>query len=112
MLGLATLWSPIFIVWLVVWFLRAHLLGLVSGSVEMDPEEALGALPVVAVMFVLTLATLVVLALTTLVYIAHILKNPALSERGKVAWSLANTVLGPFAMPLYWYLHVWRRRGD
>ena len=58
------------------------------------------------------LFTRVSFPLTTLVYIAHILKNPALSERGKVAWSLANTVLGPFAMPLYWYLHVWRRRGD
>ena len=105
-LAVLTFWSPIFIVVFAYWLFQSPLLS-ASGREAVFTQESLVVLALeVIVAIVLNIVTLVVLAVTTVFYGAHILRNTRLSEGKKVAWSLVNATVGPFAMPLYWFLYV------
>lgn len=41
-----------------------------------------------------------------IIYIIHAAKNPNI-EAMRVTWILCLILLGPFAMPFYWYHHIW-----
>jgi hypothetical protein len=50
------------------------------------------------------------LAILTLVYVIHIARNPALTNEMKAVWVTAVGVGNVFAMPVYWYFHIWGKR--
>jgi hypothetical protein len=109
-LGLLSLWSPLFVLGFVVWLLRSPAVTAPARLALLDESELWGIVKELAVLAALNAATVVILAVTTVYFQVHILKNPRLSERGKVIWSLVNVTVGVFAMPAYWLLHV-RREG-
>lgn len=43
-------------------------------------------------------------------YIVAVVKNPALETVMKLIWVLVLFQLSFFAMPVYWYLYIWRRQ--
>lgn len=110
LLGLLSLWSPLFVLGFVVWLLRSPAVTAPARLALLDESELWGIVKELAVLAALNAATVVILAVTTVYFQVHILKNPRLSERGKVIWSLVNVTVGVFAMPAYWLLHV-RREG-
>lgn len=105
LLGALTLWTPLFLAGLLAWLFGVALPSL-RDMAAAPLSQLLANLIESAVALALCVATLVILAATTVYYAVHILKNDRLSERRKALWSLCNVVLGPLAMPLYWYLHV------
>lgn len=105
LLGALTIWTPLFLAGLGIWFFAVALPS-VQHAPTQPPNQLLASLIESIVALLLTVATLVVLGATTVYYAVHIVKNERLSERKKALWSLCNVVLGPLAMPLYWYFHV------
>ena len=48
-------------------------------------------------------------AAVMLVFILHAVRNPNLEASGmRTTWILVLIILGPWAMPFYWFLHIWR----
>lgn len=39
----------------------------------------------------------------------HAARSPHLEESSRAFWLIALVVAAPLPLPLYWYLHVWRR---
>jgi hypothetical protein len=50
---------------------------------------------------------LIMLALLVF-YIAHVFKNTALVGDRRILWAVVLFMGGPIAMPVYWFLYVWR----
>jgi hypothetical protein len=41
-------------------------------------------------------------------YIVLVVKSDRLDETMRIVWVVLICMLGMFAMPVYWYLYVWR----
>lgn len=108
-LGLLTFWSPIFVAGLAVWLVRSPLVGAALGRSDLAVRRPGPLLLEGAILIVLLLFTMAALALTSTVYALHIPTNPALTERGKIVWSVVNVTVGGLVMPYYWYAYIWKR---
>lgn len=45
----------------------------------------------------------------TIVYVVHIARNSSLKNEMKAVWVTAVCMGNVFAMPVYWYLQIWRK---
>lgn len=43
-------------------------------------------------------------------YITYLFKDPVLSNDVKVLWTVIIFFGGPVAMPVFWYLNIWKRQ--
>jgi len=94
-LGAVTLIPPL---WMVVWF-GYFIYGFTSS----------GPWPAFTAMFI-AMAVVVVLGIgLTIFYVIQAATNDALRNDERVMWILLVTLLGTFAHPVYWYMHIWRR---
>ena len=50
------------------------------------------------------------LVLLMLIYVIHIARNRALKNEMKAVWVTAVCMGNVFAMPVYWYFHIWGKR--
>lgn len=72
------------------------------------PDEFRTVIPLFMVAFVFHgLAVMCVIGVTALC-LAHAVGNKRLSNNGKIAWALVLFFLHMLAMPVYWYLYIWR----
>jgi hypothetical protein len=55
----------------------------------------------------ITVGFFVLHAIITLFYVAFAGQNPRI-ERTRTAWMVALIAAGPVAIPVYWFIHVWR----
>jgi len=44
-------------------------------------------------------------------YIVLVVKSPQLDETMRIVWVVLICMMGFFAMPIYWFLYVWRNRA-
>jgi hypothetical protein len=63
-----------------------------------------------AAVIALALAMLLGLILV-LFYLLRIVRDPAMHAMTKLVWVIALSAVGVFALPVYWYLHVWEGAG-
>lgn len=42
-------------------------------------------------------------------YVAYVFKSPAVPKDQKVLWVVILVFFNMFAMPLFWYLYIWRQ---
>ncbi|MEW5764037.1 MAG: hypothetical protein ACOYXN_11485 [Acidobacteriota bacterium] len=110
-MGLLSLWSPLFVVGFAVWLWRSPAVTAPARLALLTEAELWRLVAELSLLVVLNGVTLVALAVTTLYFEVHILKNPSLSERRKILWSLLNVTVGVFVMPAYWFLHVRRAQA-
>jgi len=47
-----------------------------------------------------------------LLYLVHVYKNDHLIGNQKMVWSIAILFLSVFSIPLYWWMHIWKRPGN
>ncbi|MEW6758045.1 MAG: hypothetical protein AB1347_07480 [Acidobacteriota bacterium] len=111
-MGLLSLWSPLFVAGFALWLWRSAAVTAPARLALLSEEELWRLVGELAILAILNGATLVALTVTTLYFEVHILKNPVLSERRKVLWSLLNVTVGVFVMPAYWFLHVRGGKAD
>lgn len=45
-------------------------------------------------------------------HIASIVRNPHLDTNGKIIWGVVIFQFNLFAMPFYWYRHLWRSQPE
>jgi hypothetical protein len=52
--------------------------------------------------------TMLVMLALLVFYIVHVFKSPALTGDRRILWAVVLFMGGPIAMPIYWFLYVWR----
>ena len=104
LLGLATLWPLAYAVFLFV-SLFLHFTSMLFGVPQRNIFVEL-----FDHMFFVHLGTMLWIVALTVFYVVHVVKNPALKNDMKAVWAAAVAMGGVFAMPIYWYLFIWRTR--
>ena len=61
-----------------------------------------------AIIVPLHLLTMVVIMGLIAFYIVNVFRNDRVKKDMKVLWAVVIFMGGPMAMPVYWYLYVWR----
>ena len=98
-LGVATLW-PIVYVFLFFVFIFSTIL---SGP---ETGEAFGRK--FALIFGLHLLTMLIIMALTVFYIVDIFRNNRVSKDQKALWAIVIFLGNAIAMPIYWYLYLWK----
>ncbi|MBH24329.1 MAG: hypothetical protein CMH57_07755 [Myxococcales bacterium] len=100
-LGAATVWPLFYIV--------AFTVAVLSMIVMAPDMSAVGPWPFL-VLFPLHLITILGIFGLVAYYIYHLIKNDGLDSTARIIWAIVLVKFNIFAMPVYWYLHVWRAR--
>jgi hypothetical protein len=103
-LGIATIWPTCWI------FIFIALVFTITFFAKSHVEEN-GVGPIMALFYVLIgVHLLTVLGTLALIvyYIYHIFKNERLEQSYKIIWTIMLFFAGMLAMPIYWYMYIWR----
>ena len=105
LLGLATFW-PVAYMFIFMGFFMLTFLGMQSG-----PDS--DGLPVTfAVIFPLHMLTILGMFALMGTYLYLAVKNPHLPDNMRIIWVILFVTFGMFAMPVYWWVHVWNGPED
>ena len=102
LLGLATLWPFIYMI-LFVAFVFSMILW--APSSEGQNSGVPLSFAVFMVFHVLTMLWMVGL---TIIYMVDVFRNERVEKDYKVLWAVVIFMGNLFAMPIYWYLYLWR----
>lgn len=102
LLGLATLWPFIYMI-LFVAFVFSMILW--APSSEGQKSGVPLSFAVFMVFHVLTMLWMVGL---TIIYMVDVFRNERVEKDYKVLWAVVIFMGNMFAMPIYWYLYLWR----
>jgi hypothetical protein len=99
-IGIATIWPIIYMPIFFIFFFRMFIL---STSSEMSgfPQEFMVIIP-------LHIFTVLSGMILYLVYILDLINTDRIDKDKKTLWGLLLIFLGMIAMPIYWYLFVWK----
>lgn len=101
LLGAATIWPSFY---LVLFFAFMVLMFLAVGG---DPND--GTTPfLIVLMFPLHLLTMLLIMGLTIFYIVNVFRNDRVVKDMKVLWAVVIFMGNIIAMPIYWYLYIWR----
>ena len=102
-LGVATIWPVVFL---------GAFISVMIGMAVLEANRMVSLQNVGPIVFAaafglyfLTMAGMLVLMV---IYIVHIVRNKRFDVEKKVLWAAVIVFAGIFAMPVYWYLYVWR----
>ena len=100
-LGAATLWP---FVYMFIFF------GFIISSILFMPgQPSTRAFPVFfAVIFVLHIFTMLLTMGLTIFFIVDVFKNVRVDKDKKVLWAIVIFLGNMIAMPIYWYLYIWK----
>lgn len=105
-LGLATLWPPIYIfIFVCFWFYM-----MVVMIHERERGMALrdkGIPPEMVVFFVLHGITMLWMFALVAIYIYNVFNNDRVAKDKKALWAVVLFLGNAIAMPIYWYLYIW-----
>jgi hypothetical protein len=102
LLGLATLWP---FVYMVIFFVAIGSLFIFmpeQGEVEQGPPG------IFLIIFPLHLLTMLWIMGLTIFYIVNVFRNDRVDKDKKVLWAVVIFMGNMIAMPIYWYLYIWR----
>ena len=101
LLGLATFWPAAYMILFFVFIFSAILFG--GGAVEgSGPPTAF------VLIFALHLFTMLVITGLTIFYIVNVFKNARVDKDKKALWAVVLFLGNIVAMPIYWYLYIWK----
>jgi hypothetical protein len=85
----------------------------IFGMIALDPGELQGffALGFLLVMLIHFLTIFLIIGLQ-IFYIVNVFKNDRVGKDQKIIWTIALFLGGLFAMPIYWYMNIWREVPD
>jgi hypothetical protein len=106
LLGIATIWPLAYAIFLFV-SLFFHFTSMIFGIPKRNVF-----LELFDTMFIVHLGTMLWIMVLTVFYIVHVIKNPVLKNEMKAIWAAVVFMGSVFAMPVYWYLYVWRDRKE
>jgi hypothetical protein len=100
LLGLATLW-PFF-------YLVLFCVVIFSTIVFMPGSGEPGPPPLIALILPLHLLTMLAVMALMVFYIVNVFKNDRVDKDKKALWAVVLFMGNMIAMPIYWYLYIWR----
>ncbi len=78
-----------------------------------DPMIEDGAMPALfMVIFPLHLLTMLLIMGLTVFYMVNVFRNERVDKDKKVLWAVVLFMGNMIAMPIYWYLYIWRDGGE
>lgn len=102
LLGAGTLWPFVYIFIFILFFFTTALIA---------PGREEGTAVFGAMMVVILAMHLFTMALSmglTIFYIVNVFRNPRVDQDKKVLWAVVIFFANLFAMPVYWYLYIWK----
>jgi hypothetical protein len=107
LLAIATVWPFLYMVLFVLFAFFSVFFMPRSGS----PEG--GGIPdLFLIIFPLHLLTMLLIMGLMVFYIVNIFRNDRVEKDKKVLWAVVLFMAGMFAMPVYWYLYIWREEKE
>lgn len=103
LLGAATIWPFIYIILFMVFILSTILTRGGAGE-GVGPALKLTA-------FAIHLLTILWIWALLAFYMVNVFKNHRVDQDKKVLWAVVLFMGNVFAMPVYWYLYIWREGG-
>lgn len=98
-IGALTLWPVVY-----AWSLAA-IFGYLVFVVHKGPADVPVLFKTVWVIHFLTMGEI---ALLLIYFVTHLLKIEDISRNKKAAWAVALVFVNIAAMPVYWYLNIWK----
>ncbi len=106
LLGLATLWPVVYLVcFLGFWFF------LMMWMVSRSPDESEMPFGMMRVFFILHGITIVWILGLLAFYLYHLFQTDRVKNDQKALWAVVLFLGNAIAMPIYWYLYIWRERA-
>lgn len=102
LLGLATLWPFVYMI-LFFFFMLSSVLFMPGGA-----GEELGPRFFFAVLVALHLFTMLWVMGLTVFYMVNVFRNDRVDKDKKVLWAVVIFMGNMLAMPIYWYLYIWK----
>jgi hypothetical protein len=106
LLGLATVWP--FAYMLLFFFVVFSSLFFVTGPG--DPES--GPPLFFLVLFPLHILTMFWITALTVFYMVNVFRNERVDKDKKVLWAVVLFMGNMIAMPIYWYLYIWKEQSS
>lgn len=101
LLGLATLWPFAYLILFFVVIFATELF--MPGS----PQQP-GPPPLIALILPLHLFTMLAVLALLVFYIVNVFKNNRVENDKKALWAIVLFMGNMIAMPIYWYLYIWK----
>ena len=101
LLGLASLWPFVYMVIFFIFILSSFLFLSAPGNQEFGPISF-------TIIFLLHLLTMIWIMALTIFYIVDVFRNNRVDKDKKVLWAVVLFMGNIIAMPIYWYLYIWK----
>ncbi|HDS08669.1 MAG TPA: hypothetical protein ENN73_00450, partial [Firmicutes bacterium] len=108
-LGFFTIWPVIYIFVFILVAMIIVLIGIFTGGDEERFMPFLVGGSIILMMF--HFATIIVIWVMIIIYIIKVINNPDFEQANKVIWCLLIFFASIIAMPIYWYLYIWKESG-
>ena len=102
LLGVVSLWPMVYMFLFIGFFFLAVLFG--PGPAETGS----GVQPAFALFVGVHLLTMVLILALTVFYIVDIFRNDRVEKDKKALWAIVIFFGNAIAMPIYWYLNIWK----
>jgi hypothetical protein len=79
-------------------------------TTEVGPHEPTHGIPTaLVILMALHIFTILLVFILIAIYIVHIFRTDAVSQDKKALWAVVIFLGHVFAMPVYWYLYIWKK---
>ena len=99
-LGLLTLWPFAYLI--LFFFVIVSTIVFAPGTGEAGPP------PLIALILPLHLLTMLLVMALMVFYIVNVFKNNRVDKDKKVLWAVVLFLGSMLAMPVYWYIYIWK----
>jgi hypothetical protein len=100
LLGIVTLWP---LAYMILFFL------VIFSTILFTPGPSnSGPPPLIALIFPLHMLTMLVILALMIFYIVDVFKNERVEKDKKALWAVVLFMGNMIAMPVYWYIYIWK----
>ena len=101
-LGVLTIWPVLYI------FIFIFTVISMVFTMQEPPDQSSTIPAAFLLIFLLHLLTMFMVVVLLIVYIMNVFKNDRVDKDKKALWAVILFMGNIFAMPVYWYLYIWR----
>lgn len=102
-LGIVTLWPIVYMV-----FFMASIFFLIASTPSNAPSNQMS--PILRLIIPLHILTILLSFFLLFIYIRNLFHNERVPQDKKALWAVVLFLGNMFAMPVYWYLYIWKEK--
>lgn len=104
--GIFSIWP---ICWMILFMCGALLLLMGTGFLESD-EPAPILFIVMGFIMIFHFATIIEIWVMIILYLIRIIKDESIEQNNKILWVILIFIGNIIAMPIFWYLYIWKEK--